>query len=147
MHEDPGALSTRFAAAAGFVAGGPLYPGVLRAWRSWRLLADAEAPRLASPVTGHVWTPGARCEAACELGQSPPCVEHGCGIYAFERRLPATHPEVAVVGLVALWGRVIEHERGYRAAYAYPLALAAPAHPAGRAHVARVARVYGCTLV
>lgn len=30
---------------------------------------------------------------------------------------------MSVVGTVGLWGRVIEHEHGYRAALAYPLAL------------------------
>jgi hypothetical protein len=29
----------------------------------------------------------------------------------------------SVYGKVALWGRIIEHERGYRAQYAYPLEL------------------------
>ena len=28
-----------------------------------------------------------------------------------------------VAGRVALWGRVIEHDHGYRAQYGYPLAL------------------------
>ena len=29
-------------------------------------------------------------------------------------------PAVSAVGTVALWGRVIEHERGWRAEFAYP---------------------------
>ena len=31
-----------------------------------------------------------------------------------------------VVGLVALWGDVVEHDRGYRASHAYPLCLSSP---------------------
>ena len=37
--------------------------------------------------------------------------------------LPPTDRCPAVLGRVALWGRVIEHEHGYRARFAYPQRL------------------------
>jgi hypothetical protein len=57
-----------------------------------------------------------------------PDIRCHCGIYAgmsldaFERPRPAW-PPAPVVGTVALWGTVIEHERGWRAAVAYPARL------------------------
>ena len=56
-----------------------------------------------------------------------------------------------VVGQVALWGTVIEHERGYRAQYAYPalIDLAPPMpgfpRPASLLRLAKAIRErYGC---
>jgi hypothetical protein len=51
-----------------------------------------------------------------------------CGIYAQPTRtdLDVIHssPDVlAIIGQVALWGRVVAHERGWRAQYAYPYSL------------------------
>jgi hypothetical protein len=56
-----------------------------------------------------------------------PTEAHSCGIYAFKNlentaKMSRTGPPV-VFGKCALWGRVIEHERGYRAQFAYPLSL------------------------
>jgi hypothetical protein len=59
-------------------------------------------------------------------GQHPtPVAGCTCGIYASSslRTLVTSTPAmpaVSAVGTVALWGRVIEHERGWRAEYAYP---------------------------
>jgi hypothetical protein len=69
----------------------------------------------AEPPTGHE-APGVRCE---------------CGIWAFRDRAPAEATVAAYVhcgspvayGRVALWGRVVEHERGWRGQYARPLEL------------------------
>lgn len=48
-----------------------------------------------------------------------------CGIYAHKDKMAGYHPSPPnrAWGKVALWGRVIEHERGYRAEYAYPVEL------------------------
>ena len=57
-----------------------------------------------------------------------PDIRCRCGIYAarsldtFERPRPAW-PPAPVVGTVALWGTVIERERGWRGANAYPARL------------------------
>jgi hypothetical protein len=41
---------------------------------------------------------------------------------AAERSTPA-YPSPPVVGTASIWGRIIEHERGYRAEFAYPARL------------------------
>jgi hypothetical protein len=43
------------------------------------------------------------------------------------RRSGGDRPAVYAVGRVSLWGRVVEHERGYRATRAYPFDLFLPA--------------------
>ncbi|HZM00388.1 MAG TPA: hypothetical protein VFD43_09065 [Planctomycetota bacterium] len=52
-----------------------------------------------------------------------------CGLYAIRRLedLPKVTPAGGIVGQLALWGHVIEHHLGYRAQYAYPVRLWAPA--------------------
>lgn len=73
---------------------------------------------------------------------APPVQQCTCGIYALKNRAEAKlrmlssdlslqrfgphgspNPEFSCWGSVSLWGRVIEHERGYRAEYAYPSEL------------------------
>jgi hypothetical protein len=52
-----------------------------------------------------------------------------CGHYAYKRMESLAHltpAESCVDGLVALWGKIIEHELGYRAEYAYPHTLWEP---------------------
>lgn len=46
---------------------------------------------------------------------------HGAGIYAMKECPDECTTDV--IGKVALWGSVVEHEHGYRARYAYPLEL------------------------
>lgn len=65
-----------------------------------------------------------------------PARDCGCGLHAAKdpRLLPTVRDgPVSVVGTVGLWGRVIEHEHGYRAALAYPLALRLVCSRCGRA--------------
>jgi hypothetical protein len=65
------------------------------------------------------------------LGIGPheaPDIRCSCGIHAarslatFDRPRPAWPPP-PVIGTVSLWGTVVEHERGWRARYAYPARL------------------------
>src|SRR5512132_4078558 len=76
-----------------------------------------EARCTTSPILTHSLHPHVAPNASCT-----------CGIYAgrslgdFDRPRPAWPPP-SVVGTVALWGTVIEHERGWRARYAYPARL------------------------
>jgi len=57
----------------------------------------------------------------------------GCGIYALKDPRVAVERwvsmikrgRIVVLGEVALWGRVLKHEDGYRAEYAYPIGLCA----------------------
>jgi hypothetical protein len=108
-------------------------------WRAWDLSESRDHGPLLHPVGDgvDVWMPrrpmAARCGArpilslfrAPHEAPDPAC---RCGIYAarsldvFERSRPAWPPP-PVIGTVALWGRVIEHQRGWRAALAYPARL------------------------
>jgi hypothetical protein len=89
-----------------------------RAWYVW----DG---RLKSTSTETVWPAGEPLAGIC-LNQgvthhvaAPGC---SCGIYAL--KAPRFGPWPGCVGgRVALWGRVIEHDDGYRAEYAYPVSL------------------------
>jgi hypothetical protein len=108
-------------------------------WRSWNLSDDASAPRLLPAGSGvdDVWQPQQAMTARCgvpsilKLGRhrhDAPDIDCRCGIYA-SRSLEATErprpawPPPSVVGTVALWGTVIEHERGWRGRSAYPARL------------------------
>jgi hypothetical protein len=111
-------------------------------WRAWAAVETVEGPELQSVVYPHPW-PARRalrnvCEAGGCLAARWPAQPHSCGIHAFKARedalaFPSTweslrfahgvYPEHYVIGRVSLWGRVVEHERGYRAEVAYPSAL------------------------
>ncbi len=107
-------------------------------WRIWNLSEDADGPRLRPAGSGvDAWEPQRAMEARCGLPHlltrslgphTAPDIRCRCGIYAgrslatFPRPRPAWPPP-PVVGTVALWGTVVEHERGWRARYAYPARL------------------------
>jgi hypothetical protein len=78
-----------------------------------------------------IWPAGVPMKACCGSGAG--VLRHG--IHAFASRGQAeeyfaeqsrgkTTPHV--FGKVALWGRVVVHERGYRAQFAYPRTLLVP---------------------
>lgn len=95
-------------------------------WRTWGLAGhrDGHDVRLL-PTAGTRRPWPARRPVRAECGRrrnhpvpGPDCT---CGIHA--TRLPdllRRTREPAVLGRVALWGRVVEHVHGYRAEYAYP---------------------------
>lgn len=103
-------------------------------WRIWNLADDASGPVLLPAGSGSDGWPHRRpIEARCTVpvllvgrtrheAPDPTC---RCGVYAsrslevFGRHRPAW-PPAPVVGRVSLWGRTIEHERGWRARFAYP---------------------------
>jgi hypothetical protein len=110
-------------------------------WRMWRLGTTADdRPSLLPAGSGgaDAWVPRRAVRARCGVpallrrtrhphdAPDPRCI---CGIHASRalgdapRDVPAW-PTPPVAGTVALWGRVIEHERGWRAAFAYPSRLA-----------------------
>ena len=111
----------------------------LLGWRVWRVSAGF----IEAVVWSTAWQPRTRFEARCEVEPSPfwqprvarashraPSPECECGVYAFKAREDAEllarekacHDQLAL-GRVSLWGRVIETEYGFRAAYAYPYEL------------------------
>jgi len=108
-------------------------------WRIWNLSGDAAAPRLlpAGSGVGDAWEPRHEMTARCgvpsllKIGRprhEAPNIDCSCGIHASrsldlaERPRPAWPPP-CVVGTVALWGTVIEHELGWRGRSAYPARL------------------------
>jgi hypothetical protein len=107
------------------------------AWRVWRLAAPgANEGSLMSTFMTSVWPAGASMKACCGSGGAN--LRHG--IHAFASRSQAeeyfdeqsrgkTTPHV--YGEVALWGRVVVHERGYRAQFAYPRTVLVPRRYAG----------------
>ncbi len=105
-------------------------------WRAWDLGDGGEPLLYPLSATEEAWRPRRPMRARCarprflrrapHRAPDPGCV---CGIYAarspeaFPRPRPAWPPPT-VVGTASLWGRVIEHESGWRAETAYPARLA-----------------------
>ncbi len=111
----------------------------IEGWRTWNLSLDRSADPLLHPArpSPDTWLPRHPLEARCaaspilSLFRRPhdaPNAECTCGIYAarslesMDRPRPAWPPP-PVVGTVSLWGRMVEHELGWRAAFAYPSRL------------------------
>jgi hypothetical protein len=126
-------------------AGAPDYAEALDGWRAWRGVERAGELLLGSVVKRTLWPVGEPFVADC-LRRRPlirrrrathdaPEFECDCGIYATTiecvgRYLLDPFPvdAVAVVlGRVAVWGTVVECERGMRASHAYPLEVYVPA--------------------
>jgi hypothetical protein len=128
----------------------PDLAGTVVAWRVWRVIRHGGELHLASAVMRTIWPAREPLVAEC-LASRPfrdwvrrrphhpaPAPRCDCGIYAtgFDRTyeyLGYSLPEafVRIVGRVALWGTVVECERGFGASHAYPLPLYLPGLPAG----------------
>jgi hypothetical protein len=132
-------------------------------YRHWFVRADGQLRAL---TMDYLWAAGKPLLAQCrqQYGEpsnryqlqgshDPPHSVCPCGIYAFkqapaadelwmDRMFDGTGGTPYIFGAVLLWGRIVEHERGYRAQYARVAALAA-GHP--RAGV--LAERYGVGLV
>lgn len=115
-----------------------LYMEPIIGWRWWWIPNGSE--RLTTGQPSIQWEPRQPFVAehqrrpATPLHDSPVCTDPPCdgtcGIYAWKdqatlidagRRL--FRADRYVFGPVYLWGRVIEHQRGYRAQFAYPKAI------------------------
>lgn len=110
-------------------------------WRVWAI--DAHQHLRSLYCSDGPWKGYVPLQAGCtELGYDPDMEEGGapheechCGIYALPKKEWAlkiariyleqegNRNATLVIGQVALWGKVIEHERGWRAQFAYPVAL------------------------
>ena len=124
--------------------------GFKLAWRVW-IYHD----KLLTSFNGDKWIPKRKNVAECcrlkmasavghsakrlhPLWEPAPNSNCSCGIYAVKRMIPYTKPVygesigipagygLSIAGKVALWGKVIEHEKGYRAEFAYPYELYVP---------------------
>jgi hypothetical protein len=96
------------------------------AWRAWTLTGRADATGLRlRPVAGRrlPWPPMRPAQAACKNAKIHRAPDFACscglhGTHSTDALRRTKNP--TVLGTVALWGRVIEHELGYRAEFAYP---------------------------
>jgi hypothetical protein len=105
-------------------------------WRVWNLSDDDTAGPVLWPAGSGAdpWPRRRPLEARCTVPRvltwargrhEAPALGCRCGIHASDslevvtRERPAWLP-APVIGRVALWGRTIAHERGWRAALAYP---------------------------
>jgi hypothetical protein len=104
---------------------------VIVACRAWRI-ADGY---LQSCTQNCIWQPRQRMDAHCnQMGAFHativPVWKCTCGFYAYKTDAALRASEfliprggLGVAGRVALWGRVIDHEIGYRAQHSYPQVL------------------------
>ncbi len=93
--------------------------GEIVAWRAWRIIQTSAGLRLMSVTQKSMWEPG-------EPMVGKPSANSLEGIYASKTRAMIENSPYAtysIIGEVALWGEVVEHENGYRAQYAKPLTL------------------------
>lgn len=127
--------------------------GPILAWRVWRAFPDGALYSVVER-TNVPWPAGQPIAASLA-----PAADNPYGIYAVKsealmpelRGYTAQPPAVIVRGQVALWGKVIEHEKGYRAEYAYPylidLSPPMPGFPQPRGMTSLAAAIrerYGC---
>jgi hypothetical protein len=110
----------------------PDYAAPLVGWRVWRVAETRAGLRLLSVVYDDVWLPLRPAVASCPRGHQAPEAACVCGLYALADRAGAARYLVGrndpwvvgrVLGLVSLWGAVVECEHGWRAERAYPLRL------------------------
>jgi len=126
----------------------PDFAEAIEAWRVWRVVGGKDGYRLGSVIMETVWPPGEALVAECLRTPAAvswfrrkrgapgpvPAPDCECGIYAallpeirpYLNETPRQSSIARVVGQVSLWGTVIECERGYRAAHAYPVRIYIP---------------------
>jgi len=123
----------------------PDYVQPVIGWRTWSAVVRDNETRLSSVIQRSLWPRGAPLFASCRCARwsiwpwsrnrhDAPALDCGCGIYAaslnvVRRYLPAVLADsvlVRVIGRVALWGVVYEHDQGWRASAAYPKSLFVP---------------------
>ena len=108
------------------------YLGYVIGERAWQLKVDSDfSPYIMSLIAGALWPSKTEIKARC---LNVPCLENNgkiftetckqiCGIYAFKKDGYFKFPQYAILGEVALWGKITIHEFGYRAECAYPLSF------------------------
>jgi len=106
-------------------------------WRQWNFMYPHFLANLGNDT---IYVPREKIEARCEqVGHSEQQAPHltcTCGIYAYKEKprllreirnkmtIPAIYSGRRLVyGEINLWGKVIEHEDGYRAQFGYPKRL------------------------
>jgi hypothetical protein len=122
----------------------PDYADALIGWRVWCVVRFGTELRLASVIQDEVWPVETELVARCRAHEPPsnrlllgrptehvaPATDCTCGIYAarqpagvwtYLRGRDEPYTVARVLGRALLWGRVVEHEDGWRAERAYPL--------------------------
>lgn len=146
MIHPPPAGPTRHDGAALDAVGVPDVPEAILGWRTWRVGRRAQRrAELVAPLAQVVWPARRPMVATCgSASHAPPGDRCRCGLYAVHD--PGTlewgPSDFEVLGVVALWGQVVEGTRGWRASHGYPRFLVTgPAIPAEQR--AALARRYG----
>jgi hypothetical protein len=108
----------------------PDVAGFLTGWRVWRMSVDGELVSAYSPAA---WPARSPIVATCyETGDAHAAPDEwcACGVYGCEEPgaalFYAHRSGSPVVGTARLWGRVVEHEAGWRAEKGYPDRLFVP---------------------
>jgi len=103
-------------------------PEALSAWRAWGLAGSRDGSEVhLLPVAGRPrpWPAAEPARATCRRHhRRVPDLACRCGLHAMRLADPLRRTrDPAVVGTVALWGRIVEHEFGFRAELGYPQRL------------------------
>lgn len=109
----------------------PLAVEPVEGWRAWRLSFDRLGPSLHPTGRGGPWQRASVTTAGCwrHRRHHAPTRDCSCGLYAVRDPDQLRHARSpAVIGTVALWGRVVEHTIGWRAEYGYPQRLTLVCH-------------------
>jgi hypothetical protein len=113
----------------------PDFAEALIGWRVWCVAETSAGLRLASVIHDHLWDLDGPTLAACAERHAAPEAGCACGIHATREPAPVLPylrgrdgPGTVgrILGRVALWGTVVEHEHGWRASHAYPVELWLP---------------------
>jgi hypothetical protein len=125
---------SEFVLSAESRTGGGTLPEPVIGWRVWTLRANRGGTAIRmGPIAGRAkpWPvlEPARATCARRGRHEVPGFACTCGLHATRTPHPLHRArDPAVVGTVALWGKVVEHEHGYRAAFAYPQRLMLVCH-------------------
>jgi hypothetical protein len=109
----------------------PFVAEPVEGWRAWHLSLDRFGPSLDPIGRGRSWSKGSATIARCwrHRRHRPPIAGCTCGLYAVPDRAQLRRARSpAVVGTVALWGRVVQHASGWRGEYGYPQRIALVCH-------------------
>lgn len=130
LAQQPGPILGLYPGSGGTLPGlkprqeGALSVGPIVARRRWGINADEGA--LTSQGIGSFEWPTEPKAAVCRaslLSGSHAAPQEGCSCGWYGLKQPWPQEVGYVDGAVAMWGRIIEHANGYRAEWAYPLAL------------------------
>jgi hypothetical protein len=114
-------------APGGFAVPDSIEP--VTAWRAWALGWTPGGEPALRPIiySGERWPARQVARAACPpragSGHRAPQADCTCGLYAVDGldRLPGVMGrDVTVIGSVSLWGKMVEHDSGFRAELGYP---------------------------